>query len=326
MRRREFIAGLGAAAAWPVAALAQQAAMPVVGFLGTTSAAEWQPFVAAFRRGLGDSGYVEGRNVSIEYRWAAGQFDQLPALVADLTRRQVTVIVTVGSANSTRAAQASGTTIPIVFVVGTDPVRLGLVASFNRPGGNMTGVTWLAAALGSKQLEVLSELLPRAGLIAMLVNPNNPVTESELVEVQGASRKLGREIIGLRAASEREIDLAFAALIEQRAGALVVSSDSLFLAQRDQIVALAARHAVPAIYPVQEFAAAGGLISYGTRLADAYRVAGTYAGRILKGQKPGDLPIQQATKIELVLNLKTAKALGLIIPQSINVRADAVIE
>jgi putative tryptophan/tyrosine transport system substrate-binding protein len=327
MRRRAFISLLGgAAAAWPLAARAQQPAMPVIGLLGTASAAEWTDLVAAFRQGLGQTGFFEGQNLRAEYLWADGQFDRLPALAAELVQHQVAVIVTTGSANSTRAAKVATATIPIVFVIGTDPVKLGLVASFNRPGGNMTGVSWLAAALGAKQLELVTDLLPNATMIAMLVNPDNTVSESELKEVQEVSRARGREIFGLRASSEREIDAAFATLIRQRVGALLVSSDSLFFARRDQLVTLAARHAVPAIYPVREYAAAGGLMSYGTRLSDAYRQVGVYTGRILKGEKPGDLPIVQASKVELVVNLKTAKSLGITLPLTLLGRTDEVIE
>jgi ABC-type uncharacterized transport system substrate-binding protein len=326
MKRREFISLLGGAAAWPLAVRAQQPLMPVIGLLGTASAAEWTDLVAAFRQGLGQTGFFEGQNLRAEYLWADGQFDRLPALAAELVQHQVAVIVTTGSANSTRAAKVATATIPIVFVIGTDPVKLGLVASFNRPGGNMTGVSWLAAALGAKQLELVTDLLPNATMIAMLVNPDNTVSESELKEVQEVSRARGREIFGLRASSEREIDAAFATLIRQRVGALLVSSDSLFFARRDQLVTLAARHAVPAIYPVREYAAAGGLMSYGTRLSDAYRQVGVYTGRILKGEKPGDLPIVQASKVELVVNLKTAKSLGITLPLTLLGRTDEVIE
>jgi putative tryptophan/tyrosine transport system substrate-binding protein len=326
MKRREFITLIGGAAAWPMVARAQQPLMPVIGLLGTASAAEWTDLVAAFRQGLGQTGFFEGQNLRAEYLWADGQFDRLPALAAELVQHQVAVIVTTGSANSTRAAKVATATIPIVFVIGTDPVKLGLVASFNRPGGNMTGVSWLAAALGAKQLELVTDLLPNATMIAMLVNPDNTVSESELKEVQEVSRARGREIFGLRASSEREIDAAFATLIRQRVGALLVSSDSLFFARRDQLVTLAARHAVPAIYPVREYAAAGGLMSYGTRLSDAYRQVGVYTGRILKGEKPGDLPIVQASKVELVVNLKTAKSLGITLPLTLLGRTDEVIE
>ena len=327
LRRREFITLLGgAAAAWPVAARAQRPLMPVIGLLGTASAAEWTDLVAAFRQGLGQTGFFEGQNLRAEYLWADGQFDRLPALAAELVQHQVAAIVTTGSANSTRAAKAATATIPIVFVIGTDPVKLGLVASFNRPGGNMTGVSWLAAALGAKQLELVTDLLPNAPVIAMLVNPDNPVSEFELKEVQEVSRARGREIFGLRASNEREIDAAFATLIRQRVGVLLVSSDSLFFARRNQLVTLAARHAVPAIYPVREYAAAGGLMSYGTRLSDAYRQVGIYTGRILKGEKPGDLPIVQASKVELVVNLKTAKSLGITFPVTLLGRTDEAIE
>jgi putative ABC transport system substrate-binding protein len=326
MKRREFISILGGAAAWPLAARAQQPEIPVVGFLGTTSASEWDQLIAAFRSGLHDAGYLERGNVAVEYRWANGQFERLPALTADLIDRHAGVIVTAGSANSAQAAKAATTTIPIVFVIGTDRVKLGLVASFNRPGGNITGVTWLAAALGAKHLELVRELVPNVGVIAMLANPNNPVSESELEEVQEAARALGQQVLGLHAGSQKEIDSAFATLVQGRAGALIVSSDSVFFSQRDQVVALAARHAVPAIYPVHEYAAAGGLMSYGSRLADAYRQVGTYTGRILRGEKPADLPVQQATKVELTLNLKTAKLLGITVPLTLLGRADEVTE
>ena len=327
IRRREFITVLGsAAAAWPVVARAQQAPVPVIGFLGTTSGADWTPLVDAFRYGLRDVGYMEGQNLAIEYRWAEGQFDQLPAMTADLIARAVSVIVTTGSANSTRAAVAATSTIPIVFVIGTDPVRLGLVASFNRPGGNVTGVSWLAAALGTKQLQLLSELLPDASTIGMLVNSANPVTASELKEVQEAARVLKRNVLGLNVGDKREIDPAFETLVQQRASALLVSSDPLFLTQREQVIELARRHEIQAIYPVREYAAAGGLISYGTRLADAYHQVGVYTGRILGGAKPAELPVQQAAKIELVINLGTAKALGLTIPANLIALADEVIE
>jgi putative ABC transport system substrate-binding protein len=326
MRRRQFITLLGGAAAWPLAARAQQPVLPVIGLLGTTSAAEWSQLIAAFHRGLRDIGYIDGENVTVEYHWAEGRFDQLPGLTADLIGHHPVAIVTTGSANSAQAAKAATTSIPIVFVIGTDPVKLGLVASFNRPGGNITGVSWLAAALGAKQLELVGEMLPNVSLIAMLANPNNPVSESELSEVQEASHALGRQIVGLHAGNKEEIDVAFSALIQKRAGALVVSSDSVFFAQRDQVVALAARHAVPAIYPVHEYAVAGGLMSCGSRLSDAYRQVGNYTGRILKGEKPADLPVQQATKVEFTINLKTAKALGVEIPTALLVRADEVIE
>jgi putative tryptophan/tyrosine transport system substrate-binding protein len=326
MRRRAFITLLGGTAvAWPVAARAQQA-LPVIGLLGTTSANEWSQLVAAFQGGLRDLGYVDGENVAVEYRWAEGQFDRLPALTADLIGHHAAVIVTTGSANSAQAAKGATANVPIVFVIGTDPVRLGLVASFNRPGGNITGVSWLAAALGAKQLELLGEMLPNVRVIAMLANPNNPVSESELKDVQEASVALDRQILGLHASSEAEIDSAFATIAQEQARALIVSSDSVFFARRDQVVALAARHAVPAIYPVYEYAVAGGLMSYGSRLSDAYRQVGNYTGRILKGEKPADLPVQQATKVELTINLKTAKALGIEIPTALLVRADEIIE
>jgi ABC-type uncharacterized transport system substrate-binding protein len=325
MRRREFIAFVGGAAAWPLAARAQQPAMPVIGYLSGRSPDAEGPLRTPLLGALEEAGFVVGRNVAIEYRFAEGLDERLPMLASDLVRRSVTLLVATAN-TSALAAKAATATIPIVFVIGTDPVKLGLVASFNRPGGNMTGVSWLAAALGAKQLELVTDLLPNAPVIAMLVNPDNPVSESELKEVQEVSRARGREIFGLRASSEREIDAAFETLIRQRVGALLVSSDSLFFARRDQLVTLAARHAVPAIYPVREYAAAGGLMSYGTRLSDAYRQVGIYTGCILKGEKPGDLPIVQASKVELVVNLKTAKSLGITFPVTLLGRTDEAIE
>ena len=325
MKRREFITLLGGAtAAWPLAARAQQPAMPVIGFLHSGLPEAFAPSMTAFRQGLKEAGYVEGHNVAIEYRWAEGHYDRLPALAADLVRRQVAEIVTVG-APAALAAKAASSTIPIVILVGVDPVQLGLVAGLNRPGGNVTGTSSLTVEVATKRLEVLHELLRTSAAVALLVNPNNPLTEPETKLVRDAARSLGLQLHVLDASTEGEIDAAFGTLIELRAGALLVSVDSLFNNQRDQIVALAARYAVPAIYGLREFAAAGGLMSYGTDLADGFRQAGIYAGKILKGAKPADLPVQQV-RVEFVINLKTAKTLGLIFPITLLGRADDVIE
>ena len=326
MRRREFITLMGGSmAAWPRAAHAQQPAMPVIGFLHAASPEAYAPMMTAFRQGLKEAGYVEGHNVAIEYRWAEGHYDRLPALAADLVRRQVAEIVTVGTP-AALAAKAASSTIPIVINVGIDPVQIGLVASLNRPGGNVTGLAVLTVELAAKQLEVLHELLRTSAAVALLVNPNNPVTEPETKGMRDAARSLGLQLHVLDASTEGEIDAAFGKLIELRAGALVVSVDPFLNSQRDQIVALAARHAVPAIYGVREFAAAGGLMSYGTDLADAYRQVGIYAGKILKGAKPADLPVQRVVRVEFVINLKTAKTLGLTFPITLLGRADEVIE
>jgi ABC-type uncharacterized transport system substrate-binding protein len=323
LKRRDFITLLGGAVAWPLAARAQQAAMPVIGFLNGTSPGPHAPMVAAFRQGLGEIGYVEGRNLAIEYRWAEGQYDRLPALAADLIRRQVSVL----AATSTPAALAVPiTTIPIVFTTGNDPVKLGLVSSLNRPGGNITGSTFFNNALGPKRLQILRELASNAEVIAMLVNPSNPNTESDTVQMQTAARSLGVQVVTVPASNERDFDAAFAHLAEQRVAALIVNSDPFFYSQRGLLTALAARHALPAIYEVREFTAAGGLMSYGTSLADAYRQAGVYVGRILRGESAGDLPIQQPVKFEFVINMKTAKALGLTVPNSMQLLADEVIE
>ena len=326
MRRREFITLIGGEmAAWPRAARTQQPAMPVIGFLLGASPEAYAPMMTAFRQGLKEAGYVEGHNVAIEYRWAEGHYDRLPALAADLVRRQVAEIVT-GGTPAALAAKAASSTIPIVILVGIDPVQIGLVASLNRPGGNVTGLAGLAVEVAAKQLEVLHELLRTSAAVALLVNPNNPVTEPETKGVRDAARSLGLQLHVLDASTEGEIDAAFEKLIELRAGGLVVSVDAFLTSQRDQIVALAARHAVPAIYGVREFAAAGGLMSYGIDLADAYRQVGIYAGKILKGAKPADLPVQQVARVEFVINLKTAKTLGLTFPITLLGRADEVIE
>ena len=327
MNRREFIALLGGGvAAWPLAARAQQPAMPVIGFLSSRAAGPSAGMVAAFHQGLSQTGYVEGRNLAIEYRWADGQYDRLSALADDLIRRQVAVIVATGGDPSPQVAIAATKTIPIVFTTAGDPVAGGLVPSLNRPGGNATGVTFYGPMLVAKRLELLRQLVPTAARIAILINPKSPLAEIETRDAQGAAIALGLRLFVLRVGSEREFEGAFAAMVEQRAEALVVGSDQVFNDGRNQLVQLAARHAIPAIYFLREFAQAGGLMSYGNSLADLYRHAGAYAGRILKGERPADLPVMQATKFEAVLNLRTAKALGLEVPTSILLLADEVIE
>jgi putative ABC transport system substrate-binding protein len=326
MRRREFITLLGsAAAAWPLVATAQPPVMPVIGYLSGQSPAEYEYRLAAFRQGLNETGYVEHRNVGIEYRWAQGQYDRLPAFAADLVRRQVSVIVATGGTPSALAAKAATATIPIVFNTGGDPVKLGLVSSFNRPGGNVTGVSSLSNELAQKRLELLHELVPTATVIGVLVNPTTPTSQSEASDVQTAARTLRVRLLIVNASAQSEFDAAFATLVCE-AGGLVVGSDPLFGHNTDQLIALAERHAVPTIYSYREDTAAGGLMSYGTDHLDSYRQAGVYIGRILKGDKPADLPVQQITKIELVINMKTAKALGLTFPLALLGRADAVIE
>jgi putative ABC transport system substrate-binding protein len=326
--RREFITLLGSAAAtWPLAGRAQQREqMPVVGLLNSGSLHERVHLIAAFRQGLGESAYVEGRNVAIEFRWAEGQYDRLPALAADLVRRQVAVIAATGDTVSSLAAKGATTTIPIVFVIGGDPIAVGLVPSFSRPGGNITGVSVISSALAAKELELLHEIVPNAAVVGAVLNPDNPSVKRELSDLQSAARILGVQLVAQYANTESGIEAAFATLLQQRAGALLIEPDAYFLDRREQLVALAARHAVPAIYSRREFAAVGGLMSYGTSLADAYRQAGVYVGRILKGTKPADLPVMQSTRFELVLNMKTAKALGLTFPLSLLGRADEVIE
>jgi putative ABC transport system substrate-binding protein len=326
MRRREFITLLGGAVAgWPLAARAQQPAMPVVGFLAPGTPETQALSVVAFRQGLNEAGFVEGRNVTIEFRWARYQFDQLPLLATELVDRQVTVIYALASV-SAQAAKAATATIPIVFISGDDPVRAGLVASLGRPGGNVTGVSVLAGGLGTKRLGLLRELVPAARVIGLLVNPRNPNTAADAKDVEQAAHAIGQQIVVLNASAESEFPAAFAALVQQRVEALVIGADVLFTTHRQQLVALATRHTIPTIYQWREFATAGGLMSYGTNLADAYRQVGVYVGRILNGAKPADLPVVQPTKFELVINLKTAKALGLDVPPTLLARADEVIE
>jgi putative ABC transport system substrate-binding protein len=326
MRRRAFITLLGGAAAWPLAARAQQPAMPVIGFLHSGWPDEIADRLRAFHQGLGETGYVDGRNVALEYRWADNKYDRLPALAADLVRRQVTVIAAPGSVPSALAAKAATATIPIVFSVGIDPVEFGLVASLNRPGGNLTGITSLNVEVGPKRLELLHELVPSATMIALLVNPTNPNAETLSRDAQAAAHSLGLQLQVLHASSERDFDTVFASLVQLRIGGLVVGIDPFIGTRIEQIAALALRHTMPTIYQFREFAAAGGLMTYGTNTADTFRGAGVYTGRILKGEKPADLPVQQATKVELIINLKTAKLFGLTVPPGMLARADEVIE
>jgi putative tryptophan/tyrosine transport system substrate-binding protein len=326
IRRREFITLLGGAGAWPVTARAQQPKMPVIGFLGTRSPDDHAAALVAFRRGLGETAYIEGQNVAIEYRWAEGHSDRLPALAADLVRRQVAVIATGGGSPATLAAKAATTAIPIIFTVGVDPVRAGFVASLNRPGGNLTGVSFLTTELGAKRLGILLDLVPQTRKVAYLVDPANPAATEIKDDAHAAAGTLGRQVVFLEARTERDFDPAFATFAQSQADALVVGTDALFTGNSEKLVALAARYKIPAIYAYREYIAEGGLISYGASLGDAYRQAGVYAGQILKGAKSGDLPVQQPTKFELVINLKTAKALGLTVPPSLLAIADEVIE
>jgi len=320
--RRELIAALSGVAAWSLAARAQPSALPVIGFLSATSLDDYR--VAAFRRGLNESGFVEGQNVAIEYRWAQGKPERLPELAEDLVARQVTVIAVVGSTNAALVVKAATSTIPIVFSVGADPVKFGLVTSLNRPGGNLTGVTFLVNLMSSKRLEILHQLVPAAAVIAFLGNPSNPT--SEVGEVQEAARLLGHPLLTLNARTESEIEAAFATLVQQHARALIIAADAIFYDRRYQLGALAARHAVVVSYPLREYVAAGGLMSYGTSFADAVRQSGIYVGNILKGAQPHDLPVVQSARFELVINLRTARDLGLTIPDKLLALADEIID
>jgi putative tryptophan/tyrosine transport system substrate-binding protein len=326
MRRRDFFVGLGGAAAWPLAALAQQAGVPMIGFLASTSPEGFGFLLAGLRAGLSELGYVEGRNVVIEYRWAGGKYDRLPALAAELVRLRVAVIVAAGSAIPALAAKAATSTIPIVFSAITYPVKFGLVNSLSSPGGNITGASWFSAELGSKRLGFLRELVPNARSISLLVNPTNPTMELQASDAQDAARALGLQLPVLNASSEENLEAVFVQLARQGSAALLVSADPFFDDQANRITALAARYAIPSIYQYREYVLAGGLMSYGSNLVDTYRQAGLYAGRILNGARPADLPVTQPTKFEFVLNLKTAKALSLTIPPNLLALADEVIE
>jgi putative ABC transport system substrate-binding protein len=326
MRRREFVTLLGGGVVWPLAVRAQQPTMPVIGFLHSATASGYAPMTAAFAKSLSEAGYVDKQNVSIEYRWAEGHLDRLHDLAEELVHREVSVIFTGGGSDSSLAAKAATSKIPIVFANGTDPVEAGLVASLNRPGGNVTGITFLIDTLGPKELEVLNEVVPKSVIIAVLFNPSLSTAASQLQEVQEAARSLGRQIQVLHAVTASEIDAAFSSLAELKAGGLVIGANSFFFSRRDQLVGLAAHFRVPTAYAWREAVAAGGLVSYGASVTDAYRLAGIYTGRILKGEKPADLPVQQSTETELAINLKTAKVLGLTFPLPLLGRADEVIE
>ncbi|MGB7695381.1 MAG: ABC transporter substrate-binding protein [Pseudolabrys sp.] len=327
MRRREFLGVLGsAAAAWPLAARAQQPAMPVIGFLHTASAVQVTPQLEGFRRGLAESGYVVAQDVAIEYRWADGHFDRLPALAAELVQRRVTVLISGGGPKTALAVKATTSEIPILFVMTDDPVKHGVVASLNRPGGNITGATFFSTALVAKRLELLRELVPAADGIVFLTDPNDIESELEARDVQSAAQAMRQQITILKAANVSDLDAVFAGLVQPRTKAILVGSNVFFVAVRDQLAVLAARYAVPIVYPGRLFVASGGLASYGTSLPEAYRQIGLYAGRILKGEKPANLPVVQPTKFETIVNLKTAKALGLVVPYNLLARADEVIE
>jgi len=324
MRRREFIAGLGSAAVWPLAARAQQRPLPVIGFLNGGSPGGYAPLVAAFRQGLKETGYVEGQNVAIEFRWAEGQYDRVPAMAAELVGRRVAVIVANTPGNV--AAKALTTTIPIVFTGAGDPVQIGLVASLARPGGNVTGAASLGVEVVPKQLELAHELVPTAAIIAVLVNPTSPNAETLSRDLQAAARILGVQLHALRASSERDFDTVLATIAQLRAGALVIGVDPFFIGRGEQLAALTLRHAIPTIFQDRASVAAGGLMSYGGNNSEMYRIAGVYTGRILKGEKPSELPVQQVTKVELIINMRTAKTLGLTFPLTLLGRADEVIE
>jgi len=329
LRRREFIALAGAAAAanfWPLGARAQQPAMPVIGYLGAQSPAAFASRVAAFRQGLGEAGYAEGRNVAIEFRWAEGRHDRLPDLAADLVARQVTVIVAPGGAPAALAAKSATTSIPTVFEMGADPIAIGLVASLARPGGNLTGVSSLNVEVTPKRLEILHEAIPTGAVVAVLLNPTSPTADSQFKQLQEAARTLALQLHVLDASTEGDFDKVFATLLQLRPKGLVVASDTFFATHSEQLAALTARYALPAIHQSRDFALAGGLMSYGGSFVESHRQAGVYTGRILKGDKPADLPVQQVTKVELLINLKTAKALGVTFPLALSGRADQVIE
>jgi putative ABC transport system substrate-binding protein len=327
MRRREFITLLGGTAAtWPFAVRAQQQAAPVIGFLNSASPEAWENYVAGFRAGLKEAGYVDGQNVTVEFRWAEGHYDRLPGMAADLVRRKVAVLVATGGEPSVLAAKAATTTIPIVFTSGIDPVRAGYVSSLSHPGGNMTGVNMFSASVESKRLGLLRALERGVKLIAVILNPRRQQHAEQRGEVEEAARAIGQQINLLLASNENELEAAFATAAQLRAGAILVGGDPFLNSQRNKIVALAARHAIPAIYEQREAALAGGLMSYGTNLSEAYRQAGAYAGRILKGEKPGELPVVQSTKFEFVINLKTARALGIEVPPNLSAEADEIIE
>jgi putative ABC transport system substrate-binding protein len=327
MKRREFISLLGGAAVWPFAARAQQPAMPVIGFLSSESQGQSAYRIEALRHGLSETGYIEGQNLTIEYRWADGHYDRLPSLAVELVRREVAVIAATGAGGlAAQAAKAATSTIPIVFSSAVDPIKAGLVASINRPGGNATGFFQFAALLEAKRVQLLHELVPNAAVIGVLINPGNPAAQMQTADVQTAARSIGRQVHVLSASSEGEFDAAFASLARQGIGGLLVAADPLFNSRREQLIALAAQYALPAIYEWREFIVDGGLMSYGTRFTEAYRQVGVYCGRILKGANPADLPVVQPAKFELVINLKTAKALGLTVPNTMQLLADEVIE
>jgi putative tryptophan/tyrosine transport system substrate-binding protein len=326
MKRREFMTLLGGAiAGWPIAVRAQQT-KPVIGLLSSGAPDALAPFMAAFRQGLNEAGYVEGQNVAIEHRSLEGQYDRMPAIAADFVQRRVTVIVTLGGTPAAQAAKAATSTIPIVFAIGTDPVAAGLVASFNRPGGNLTGLAVLTVGLAGKRLELLRDLLPEIRTVALLTNRSSPASNPLISEMQTAATALGVQVLAIDAQTESDLNAAFENFASLRADALVIGGDQFHLSRRDQIVALAARHKIPTAYAIRDYVNVGGLMSYGASITDAYRQVGIYAGRILKGEKPADLPVKQPTKFELVLNLKTAKALGVTVPSSILTRADEIVE
>ena len=328
MRRREFITLVASAAAtaWPTVVRAQQAALPVIGFLHSATADAYAPMTAAFRKSLSEAGYFEGQNIAIEYRWAEGQFDRLPYLAADLVRHQVSVIFAGGGLDPSLAAKAATSKIPIVFANGTDPVEAGLVGSFDHPGANVTGISFLLNTLGPKELEVLFELVPKATIVAALINPKSSTSTSQLKDLQDTALAFGRQLRIFHASTERDIETVFASLVQLQLGGLVIGADAFFFSRRDQFVALVTRSSIPTVYPWREAVIAGGLASYGSSVTDAYRLAGIYTGRIPKGDKPANLPVQQSTKTELVINLKTAKALGLNVPNTLIGRADELIE